>query len=563
MKIVQDEDGRDWILVELSRSSIGLKSDCDIEVLAGECSVRGAILYAAGNGVSGLYHYRRNDESIMDSMKAIKGTTAVVKLRYKTAPQKYRKPQMSVFLVKPSWDACADALLKKQRLAVIVVGPVSSGKSTFVNFVTNRVVCYGTGRRYRACAVMDLDPGQPLKSVSGVVSLSLHGEPDLGSDVHSHSQVLGKTSPRGSEKDYIVAIHKLLKLYHRYCALYNQQESQGLPLIINWHGWYTGMGSQLLDLVSAMMGVTDIVILRRRKKTVDHTQGTHHGGTGPEYTGPGNASGSGSASVGDESAVGAPYLCGNGLPGASFRPGSPHVLSPLLETLPDLSYVSLPYLRAPSASGKLPFDSHYIEGFDLPLESTSEALSPSGPRGQLFDATTASEIASTCNRNDITCNQNDITSSATPAVGVTAVEESVVRVRSSLDSLFRRRKRMHMVMYALFSKRICLAEVGCQRKDSYFLERLVCGSGSVLSLKNVQFVTDKEVAHKASSADTVTASFTGRVVYVMHQADHHDGQDWLVCLGVCTAIDWNKKTIAIYSKENLSQQKCYAIRCYP
>lgn len=138
---------------------------------------------------------------------------------------------------------------------LLVCGPKSSGKSTFVRMLTNRLVTHQGGTRKRTwagVAVLDIDPGQPEFSPPGTISLVSLEEPNLsppfchpllGGTHTLRSHAVASITPASDTEHYRSCVSDLLSHY--------RSTSADRPLIINTPGWIQGSGLVLLqDLIS-------------------------------------------------------------------------------------------------------------------------------------------------------------------------------------------------------------------------------------------------------------------------------------------------------------------------
>jgi polynucleotide 5'-hydroxyl-kinase GRC3/NOL9 len=64
--------------------------------------------------------------------------------------------------------------------AIMICGPKSSGKSTLVKILTNKLLSDEGNQSSTGVALLDLDPGQPEYSIPGQLSLLHLREPNLG-----------------------------------------------------------------------------------------------------------------------------------------------------------------------------------------------------------------------------------------------------------------------------------------------------------------------------------------------------------------------------------------------
>ncbi|EPQ63639.1 Bgt-4829 [Blumeria graminis f. sp. tritici] len=154
----------------------------------------------------------------------------------------------------PEWNICISDCLSGplQNNAIMVCGPKSTGKSTFVKFLLNRLLSkYDDQIKQQSAVLLDLDPGQPEYSPPGQLSLIHVMEPNLGTPfshpvsgcqnivLKSHS--IAAISP-AMDSDLFMACS--IDLFSTYRDL--RLHTNCIPLIINTPGWILGTGLEIL-----------------------------------------------------------------------------------------------------------------------------------------------------------------------------------------------------------------------------------------------------------------------------------------------------------------------------
>ena len=148
---------------------------------------------------------------------------------------------------------------------VAVVGPKGAGKSTFAKELFERCVRAHGGK----VAFLDTDLGRPEYTLPGMVSLSVAdsalGEEGKKSDAETlisggpfkevatrvlGAVFLGEDDPSQRPEDYLNAIRQLGQLVHSKEFEY---------VIINTHGWFSGLGQDVLEAILLSTGVSDVV----------------------------------------------------------------------------------------------------------------------------------------------------------------------------------------------------------------------------------------------------------------------------------------------------------------
>lgn len=146
-----------------------------------------------------------------------------------------------------SWESYSVA---SKANGVVVLGPKSSGKSSFARYLVNQHTSkYGTN----STVYMELDPGQPELGPPGTISLSWVGAPLVGSSFtwaaspnHTviKSHFLGYTSAKDQPELYIQLVMDLLATYRAI--------GEASLLVVNTSGWIKGLG---LDLTYRILDV--------------------------------------------------------------------------------------------------------------------------------------------------------------------------------------------------------------------------------------------------------------------------------------------------------------------
>ncbi|ANB12430.1 Grc3p [Sugiyamaella lignohabitans] len=195
-----------------------------------------------------------------DEVKSIStGSTTPAKPSFQII---YRAPA-SIALFKPfrSWyDMAAKTValgFDNDPPKVLVLGPKSSGKSSFCRFLTN----YFLASEINQCHYLELDPGQPEYCPPGTVSL--HSPEFNFSPSFSHSNfrnsirahTIGSTSPKDHPNVYLSYCRDLYRTYEK-----TQVKSQS-PLIINTPGWTRGLGVDLLADITSIVQPNIIISL--------------------------------------------------------------------------------------------------------------------------------------------------------------------------------------------------------------------------------------------------------------------------------------------------------------
>lgn len=159
---------------------------------------------------------------------------------------------------------------------ILVCGPKSSGKSTFVRLLINRILTSDESQSQQSetqpqdgIALLDVDPGQPEFSPPGQLSLIHLRKPVFGppfthpnifksssaEQIRAHS--IAMISPNTDPDHFFICALDLLKKYRDSLSL--------IPLIINCPGWILGTGRELLQGLIGSSSPTDVVFLSRHE----------------------------------------------------------------------------------------------------------------------------------------------------------------------------------------------------------------------------------------------------------------------------------------------------------
>lgn len=152
-------------------------------------------------------------------------------------------PRVNIF---DSWQDLGEKILlnvsQPVKPSVVVVGPKSSGKSTFAKFLVNTLVANSSAPFY-----MDLDPGQAEFCPPGTLSLhkpskTYFGPPFTHADFVDciKAASLGYLSPRERPLLYLSQAGSLMREFERLTM------NESAPLVVNTPGWTKGLGAELI-----------------------------------------------------------------------------------------------------------------------------------------------------------------------------------------------------------------------------------------------------------------------------------------------------------------------------
>ena len=161
----------------------------------------------------------------------------------------------------------AKAELDGNELRPMIIGPKSSGKSTFCRVLCNALL---TRTPADTCYILDIDPGQPEFGPPGQLSLVKVSAPLLGpafTHIASSSsksceliaaQTVAATTFKDDPAHYLACVSQLLRVHTSSRLVANGGNA---PLIINTCGWLSGIGADTLANLHASLQIKDTVIL--------------------------------------------------------------------------------------------------------------------------------------------------------------------------------------------------------------------------------------------------------------------------------------------------------------
>ena len=190
------------------------------------------------------------------------------------SPKLHQHPSLNLLNISNEWEQCANAFIRSldqpvppvasdpfispQPARIMVTGPKGSGKSTFCRYLANRII---TRKPHSSVLFLDADPGQPELSLPGTVTLTRISEPIFSlphvsaalafSREEIASVFFGHASPANDPAGFVQAVQRCLE-----CL-----EEGSVPMIINCHGWMTGIGELTIGAILATAKPTFFVSL--------------------------------------------------------------------------------------------------------------------------------------------------------------------------------------------------------------------------------------------------------------------------------------------------------------
>ena len=167
-----------------------------------------------------------------------------------------------VFRVGETWELALQSVAwcQTNRIVprILVAGGKGVGKSTFVRWLTNKLVSPQS-----PLVLLDLDPGQTELGLPGYLTVSLLTQPLLGPNFTHvgrvqpcHSVFLGDISVANCPDRNINIIHDLWEYIKSNLSQY--------PLVVNTMGWCNGMGLMMLVDTIRLLEPTTVIQLQSR-----------------------------------------------------------------------------------------------------------------------------------------------------------------------------------------------------------------------------------------------------------------------------------------------------------
>ncbi|ORZ08728.1 hypothetical protein BCR42DRAFT_335307 [Absidia repens] len=164
-------------------------------------------------------------------------------------------PEVKALQNQSSWQISVDRIISYEQAPSISVicGNINVNKSAFARYTINRLL-----KIHQRVAYLETDVGQTEFTPAGLVSLHVVETPVLGpSFTHPHlkcrqSFFIGTTSARMDPTYYQQCIKQLLSKYRQESEEWTKiahQDQDGsflLPLVVNTHGWTSGLGYDIL-----------------------------------------------------------------------------------------------------------------------------------------------------------------------------------------------------------------------------------------------------------------------------------------------------------------------------
>jgi polynucleotide 5'-hydroxyl-kinase GRC3/NOL9 len=215
-------------------------------------------------GGSGLEHMRDITGSFSKNLVRMMRTESVrdkslkINLLTHFHPILQPTPGVKALKIESSWEARTTLAIQNDRpLVSVVCGAKDTGKSSYSRYLINRLLA-----KYNRVAYLETDAGQSEFTPSGLLSLHYISCPVLGPP-YTHQQLVpersfyfGSASPRSNPDYYLACINQLVDHWR------HDQLHDTIPLIVNTHGWVSGVGYELLLSHIHKVEPTDIFAMR-------------------------------------------------------------------------------------------------------------------------------------------------------------------------------------------------------------------------------------------------------------------------------------------------------------
>lgn len=201
------------------------------------------------------------------------------------------RPRLTVHA---SWPSLADQFTSQcvraesglgRCASVLVMGPKGVGKSTCCRYFVNRLLS-----EFSEVCFLETDLGQPELGPPGLVALRRVKRPLLGvphAEQHSHEQIAaffaGGVSPGIDPTLYMACVNAAVSAYQ---ALKVANPHEPLPLVVNSHGWSTGLGLEIIQQIVRLAEVQLVIRLcsAAPRRQVSRKRPRDEGEGEPEFT---------------------------------------------------------------------------------------------------------------------------------------------------------------------------------------------------------------------------------------------------------------------------------------
>ena len=159
---------------------------------------------------------------------------------------------------------------------ILVCGAKGVGKSTYVRYITNRLLC-ANDITVKEVAILDCDVGQTELSPPGMLTLTIVTTPILSpahahmvcganhtqkdhyqvADRHEGACFYGFTTSKINPESFTAAVSHLMDKYTNLC----NERGYKVPLVVNTDGWVKGLGFEILSCVIHTVNCGHIVQL--------------------------------------------------------------------------------------------------------------------------------------------------------------------------------------------------------------------------------------------------------------------------------------------------------------
>jgi len=173
-----------------------------------------------------------------------------------------------------AWERALSSIMRhiasqkadSEKLSVCAIGGKGLGKSTFMKMLAARVMNTADTESCRY-ALLETDLGQPLEGIPGVLSLRRLEVVDGNKKWEIEQQIfVGDHSPAVHPSTYIEAIKRL---FERQQEEEQKRDALKSVLMVNIHGWNSGIGAEMIHTIMKQISPTHLVHLQHAERPED------------------------------------------------------------------------------------------------------------------------------------------------------------------------------------------------------------------------------------------------------------------------------------------------------
>jgi polynucleotide 5'-kinase involved in rRNA processing len=164
-----------------------------------------------------------------------------------TTTKPFSYPHQHEIIMTEAWLTCMNEICNKptdQTIIVAIVGPKGVGKSTFAKELFSK-----WQKERHMIGFLDTDLGRPEFTFPGMVSFHLGNDNFVEKPTLKGALYLGEDDPSQRPEDYLQSIQNIAEFSQRFTQ----------KIIVNTHGWFSGLGQDVLEAVLLNCKVTDVI----------------------------------------------------------------------------------------------------------------------------------------------------------------------------------------------------------------------------------------------------------------------------------------------------------------